>query len=95
MEGVLQPYFEECNAFMKKALGEGSAVLVHCHRGMSRSSTMVIAYMMAEMGMSLEDAHVLVKASATSPLLHTQRSTMNLLSRGHWWGAPSPVMFAN
>jgi len=62
VEGVLQPYFEECNAFMKKALGEGSAVLVHCHRGMSRSSTMVIAYMMAEMGMSLEDAHVLVKA---------------------------------
>jgi len=62
VEGVLQPYFEECNAFMKKAIAEGSGVLVHCHRGMSRSSTMVIAYMMAEMGMSLEEGHGLVKA---------------------------------
>lgn len=68
VEGVLQPYFEECNAFMKKAIAEGSGVLVHCHRGMSRSSTMVIAYMMAEMGMSLEEGKCDFKKPPTGTL---------------------------
>jgi len=41
--------------------GAGGAVLVHCIAGVSRSSTVVIAHLMRDRGMSLLDAASLVK----------------------------------
>lgn len=42
----LNNYFQEATDFIKKAIEEGKNVLVHCFAGVSRSATIVIAYLM-------------------------------------------------
>ena len=44
-----------------KEEGEGRAVLVHCMQGVSRSTTVVLAYLMRHQGMRLEEALALAK----------------------------------
>ena len=48
-------YFEEAVTFIRENIKTRN-VLVHCHAGMSRSSTMVIAYLMTEKKMELEES---------------------------------------
>ncbi|CAD5215074.1 unnamed protein product [Bursaphelenchus okinawaensis] len=48
--------------FIKKAKTEKAAVLVHCKKGISRSSSTVIAYIMKEYGWNLSQALDYVKA---------------------------------
>jgi hypothetical protein len=47
-------------SFISNALHYGS-VLVHCQRGVSRSSTCVLFYLMNKVGMNLEEALALIK----------------------------------
>lgn len=42
--------------FIKTSIQAGKNVLVHCHAGVSRSATVVIAFLMQERGMLFEDA---------------------------------------
>lgn len=42
----LNHYFQEATDFIKKAIEEGKNVLVHCFAGVSRSASIVIAYLM-------------------------------------------------
>ncbi|KAJ7490829.1 protein-tyrosine phosphatase-like protein [Mycena latifolia] len=44
-----------CN-WIKTALARNQPVLVHCHAGMSRSASVVIAYLIREQGMSYDEA---------------------------------------
>jgi len=44
---------------VRRATGHG--VMVHCQMGVSRSSTIVISYLMKSQGMDLQDAYTLVK----------------------------------
>eukprot|EP00297_Palpitomonas_bilix_P017609 CAMPEP_0113917346 /NCGR_PEP_ID=MMETSP0780_2-20120614/32683_1 /TAXON_ID=652834 /ORGANISM="Palpitomonas bilix" /LENGTH=167 /DNA_ID=CAMNT_0000916909 /DNA_START=1 /DNA_END=504 /DNA_ORIENTATION=- /assembly_acc=CAM_ASM_000599 len=53
--------FSEVIQFIDEAIDHGDAVLVHCHRGVSRSASMVIAYLMKARRFSLRDATRLAK----------------------------------
>lgn len=49
-------YFEEASEFIHNQLMQERPVLVHCRAGVSRSSTVVIAYLVEYHGYSLHDA---------------------------------------
>ncbi|XP_067682660.1 uncharacterized protein [Haliotis asinina] len=55
-EAQLMPHWEKTYRFISKAKKNGSKVLVHCKRGISRSASTVIAYLMKENKWSLDDA---------------------------------------
>ncbi|XP_065190025.1 dual specificity protein phosphatase 3-like [Sycon ciliatum] len=52
----LRPFFDGCSDFIASALADNGKVLVHCREGVSRSTTVVLAFLMARRGMALRDA---------------------------------------
>ena len=52
----IHKHFEASNRFINLALAANDGVLVHCHSGISRSVTLVVAYLIAERGFSLDAA---------------------------------------
>ena len=53
----LDDFFERSTAFIEEALrAPGAAVVVHCHSGVSRSTTLVMAYLMSRHGIGLQEA---------------------------------------
>lgn len=57
----IYPHLEDAHSYIKDNL-EKHNVLVHCQVGMSRSSTLVIAFLMKEYGMSYDKARALAKS---------------------------------
>jgi len=57
----LIPHFIECSEFIDEGFNEG-AVLVHCRQGVSRSSSIVIAYLIISKNMTLQKSFELVKS---------------------------------
>jgi predicted protein tyrosine phosphatase len=55
----IQDYFTECIDFIK---GTDGPVLVHCYAGISRSATIVIAYIMITLNMVYDDALQFVRS---------------------------------
>ncbi|EAS02295.1 tyrosine phosphatase (macronuclear) [Tetrahymena thermophila SB210] len=49
-------YFEESNEFMHKAISSNQNVLVHCFAGVSRSTSLVLAYLMKYQNKTLDEA---------------------------------------
>ncbi|KAJ0980964.1 hypothetical protein J5N97_009219 [Dioscorea zingiberensis] len=58
----LAQYFDECFEFIEKARRSGGGVLVHCFAGISRSATIVLAYLMKKHRMSLSQALKFVRS---------------------------------
>lgn len=58
----LLTYFEDAYQFIDNALHINGKVLVHCYFGVSRSATLVIAYLMKKHELTLEVAFELVKS---------------------------------
>lgn len=54
-------YFEPSAEFIDKARSQGYSVLVHCQMGVSRSPTIVMAYLLSRMSMPLMQAYVLIR----------------------------------
>lgn len=59
-------YLPECCAFIEEAKEEGGVVLVHCNAGVSRSTSMVIGYLMTKEGLAFDEALKQVKAARPS-----------------------------
>ncbi|KAJ7698091.1 protein-tyrosine phosphatase-like protein [Mycena rosella] len=58
---ALRPHLAGACDYIRGALRAGDNVLVHCHQGVSRSASIVIAYLIRERGMSYQEAHTLVR----------------------------------
>lgn len=54
-------YFIEAIKFIDEAISLGQPILVHCMGGVSRSSSIVIAYVMFKLGLTFEKAFEFVK----------------------------------
>lgn len=52
----ISPFFEPACAFIERARNDRKAVLVHCTMGMSRSASLVLAYLVRHGNMSLAEA---------------------------------------
>lgn len=65
----LMKYWKQTYQFIKEAKDKGCSVLVHCKKGISRSSSTVIAFAMKEYGWGLEKAmdHVKKKRDCITP----------------------------
>ncbi|KAL5541667.1 hypothetical protein UlMin_009377 [Ulmus minor] len=65
----LRQYFEECFEFIDEGKRAGGCVLVHCFAGISRSVTVVVAYLMRKYRMTVSQAleYVRSRRSKASP----------------------------
>lgn len=61
-ETNIKPLVEEANKFIYQSLEEKKVILVHCNAGVSRSSMIVIAYLITCVNMTYEEAFSLVKS---------------------------------
>lgn len=50
-------HFEECIEFIASALEQQKNILVHCYFGVSRSATIVIAYVMKKYKLNYDQAY--------------------------------------
>ncbi|KAJ6526769.1 protein-tyrosine phosphatase-like protein [Mycena capillaripes] len=57
----LRPHLEAACVYIERALRRGEGVLVHCQQGISRSPSIVIAYLIRNHGMSYDAALSFVK----------------------------------
>ncbi|KAG0197024.1 tyrosine/serine/threonine protein phosphatase pps1 [Mortierella sp. GBA30] len=62
-------HIETCVAFVDEARRANARVLIHCRVGVSRSATIVIAYLMAHYNLSLVDAYLMVRARRLSVII--------------------------
>lgn len=46
LSAYIAKFFSQCNNIISEALNNGENILVHCNAGVSRSSTIVISYLM-------------------------------------------------
>lgn len=65
-DAAVSQYFDECAEFIDNAIRQGGRVLVHCFAGVSRSATVVIAYLQSHKGLSLQEAMTAVKSKRRS-----------------------------
>ncbi|KAI9724028.1 MAG: hypothetical protein M1812_000746 [Candelaria pacifica] len=72
--------FDKCLEFIEKGRSEGTATLVHCRVGVSRSATICIAEVMSRLGLSFPRAYCFVRARRLNVIIQPHlRFTYELL----------------
>ncbi|KAJ8516784.1 hypothetical protein ONZ45_g5943 [Pleurotus djamor] len=66
---TLEPQLEPICEWIDRARAEGGQVLVHCRVGVSRSATVVIAYVMKHLRLPLVDAYLIVRSRRLSVVI--------------------------
>lgn len=61
-EEDIKKYFDETGVFIDECIKSNGSALVHCHAGISRSSSVILAYMIKYKKMKFEDALALAKS---------------------------------
>eukprot|EP00900_Chrysochromulina_parva_P007133 jgi/Chrpa1/16420/Chrysochromulina_OHIO_Genome00023451-RA len=72
-------FVDRANAFLDEGLRSSEHVLVHCNSGMSRSATLVIAFLMSQRGMSLAEAYETTRSAR--PVILPNRGFFGALQR--------------
>eukprot|EP01091_Cochliopodium_minus_P015836 TRINITY_DN5736_c0_g1_i1.p1 TRINITY_DN5736_c0_g1~~TRINITY_DN5736_c0_g1_i1.p1 ORF type:complete len:154 (-),score=28.98 TRINITY_DN5736_c0_g1_i1:39-500(-) len=62
MTQVIKDQFENTNKLIEEEISKGNSVLVHCAAGQSRSAAIVLAFIMKNKKMKLEEAFSFVKS---------------------------------
>lgn len=72
------PHFDGLVSFMRETRAQGRRTLVHCRMGVSRSATMVLAFLMAEFRTSLGQALLMLRQrrSFINPNIRFQRDLL-------------------
>lgn len=65
-ESDLEKYLHECLHFIDACVGYNANILVHCNAGVSRSASVVIAYLIIKHNLLFDDAYALVKQARAS-----------------------------
>lgn len=68
----IRPYVDQALEFMKEARKSGGKVLVHCRVGVSRSATIVIAYLMKHVQLDLASAYLLTRSRRLNILIQVR-----------------------
>jgi len=76
----IQPHIDQAIAFIEQARRQGGKVLVHCKVGVSRSASIVIAYLMKEIGLDLASAYLLTRSRRLNILIQVSSCFPFLLS---------------
>ena len=87
---TIEEYFPQTYAFIQNAIDAGGKVLVHCRMGISRSATIVIAYLMKTLNMPYINVLAMVKSKRpiVDPCLAFSWKLMEFQKE---LGIPSPV----
>ncbi|RKP38024.1 dual specificity phosphatase, partial [Dimargaris cristalligena] len=76
----LSDYFERAFTYIDQARASGASVLVHCQLGVSRSASLVIAYVMRTLRLRFQEAyqHVQGKSPNVCPNLSLTYQLLDL-----------------
>eukprot|EP01062_Namystynia_karyoxenos_P005044 TRINITY_DN11784_c0_g1_i2.p1 TRINITY_DN11784_c0_g1~~TRINITY_DN11784_c0_g1_i2.p1 ORF type:complete len:275 (+),score=1.21 TRINITY_DN11784_c0_g1_i2:86-910(+) len=78
-QGVdIEPHLQDAAEFIRGGIDVGDAVFVHCEMGMSRSTSMVLAYLMIHRGWSLRRA--LLHTKLARPIVRVTRAFVHALA---------------
>lgn len=75
----VQFFFDQVFNFIERAKASSSAVLIHCHAGVSRSATLAIVYIMQSQNMGVKDACQFVRQAR--PTIKPNQSFMEQLTK--------------
>eukprot|EP00300_Choanocystis_sp_HF-7_P007952 c15611_g1_i4.p1 GENE.c15611_g1_i4~~c15611_g1_i4.p1 ORF type:complete len:183 (+),score=27.99 c15611_g1_i4:52-600(+) len=91
-EANISSWFSVTSTFITEHIEKNQAVLVHCNQGISRSSAIVIAFLMTRLGFSLQGAfkHTKTRRRIILPNPHFIRQLVALERQLHPdWETPS------
>lgn len=68
----IRPYVDQALEYMEEARRSGGRILVHCRVGVSRSATIVIAYLMKHVQLDLASAYLLTRSRRLNILIQVR-----------------------